>query len=1433
MQKTTQKINTSRWHSVLYGAMIILFLGSFTTKESKDINTIETNASTNLPIGSTIALRSSNNKYISSENGKKPIISNRREIGEWEKFIVVNAGNGRIALKANNGKYVSSEDGKAPMTANRNQIGSWEKFKVISAGNGRIALKANNDKYVSSEDGKSPMKANRSRRGSWEKFKVYILADNSCHVNPGTIKNTQVNCGGFQPEEFIGTAATSNHEGTIQYQWQIKTTTTWQNINNANTINYQPAYINSGSVWYRRGARKNGCNSYAYSNSIDIHVKPAPEPDVTINNSDCEKENGEITFNFQDYRNRSHIGFSIDGGVSYINVKDNEGSFTFKNLTSGNYNIWTRWGNRECPIDLGIVTIEQKSITVSAGNDQEICEGEEVVLTATVDGNTDCIDCLEYDIKNTNYCKGNQNYVMWLSNGYYARWFSNVDLKWEELPNGTAKLTGTVFDYTSTQSTYEVEAIYAGKTTTAPQSSPKNHECNQEDSADWVYYTQLSGTITKTDGSETFTISRRGPAFQIGNGANSTEKENSKLGASGWFTTSHHEYSKGDFNIILGDCINSQDTATSFLWSTGETTETITVNPTEDTIYTVKATNCEDCSAEDTVKVFISTPEVTVEDQEICKGSSTTLTAVGEGTVLWSTGDTTQSIDVTPTETTTYTVTLTNDQGCTATTEAVVIVKTASVTAGPSTITICLGEEVSLTASPADSYMWSTGETTQTITVSPTEDAWIELKAIIDGCPAQDVVEILVSTLEVTVEDQEICKGESVVLTATATGQSECTDCTGYGIENTDLCDGYQNYVLWLNRGRYFSNVDLEWTELADGTATLIGTILETTNTQTTYEVDVTFTGRTTNTPADSPREHSCNTENTNGWVYYTEFAGTITRTDGTWSTNITKKGSAFQIGNGANNFEREQGKYGGSGWFDTTDPDDYVGDFNINLVDCINTPENQVSYLWSTGETTQSITVSPEVNTTYTVTVTGCDTCEAKSDVNVIIKDSPEVSIEDQEICWGSTTTLTATGEGTVVWSTGETTPSIEVSPTETTTYTVTLTNDQGCTATDEAVVTVKTVSVTAGPSTMTICLGEEVTLTATPADSYAWSTGETTQTITVSPTEDAWIELKAIIDGCPAQDVVEILVSTPEVTVDDQEICWGSSTTLTAVGEGTVVWSTGETTASIEVAPTNTTTYTVTLTNNQGCTVTDEAVVTVKTVSVTAGPSTMTICLGEEVTLTATPADSYAWSTGETTQTITVSPTEDAWIELKAIIDGCPAQDVVEILVNAPAVDAGSDQNIIFGNTVTLTAVGEGTVEWSTGETTQSIDIAPTETTTYTVTLTNDQGCTITDTVTVTVEIDPCLSQEYLISATPIPVENTGIMTIDIAVDQDQDISYEIYKMDGNRIGPLVNVHLEKGCSTFTIDLGTHCVLQPSTNYILIITGNGWSESIQFITK
>ncbi len=407
-------------------------------------------------------------------------------------------------------------------------------------------------------------------------------------------------------------------------------------------------------------------------------------------------------------------------------------------------------------------------------------------------------------------------------------------------------------------------------------------------------------------------------------------------------------------------------------------------------------------------------------------------------------------------------------------------------------------------------------------------------------------------------------------------------------------------------------------------------------------------------------------------------------------------------------------------------------------------------TYAWSTGATGAVVNFNPIVTTTYTVTVTSTQGCKATASRVVTLNPMPQAVISPATVavCSGQSATLTASGGGTYAWSTGGTTATITVSPAVNITYTVTVTDANGCQATASRAVTVsQTATATINPATVAICVGQSASLTASGGGTYAWSTGATSDIITVNPTSTTTYTVTVTSgQNCVATASRVVTVNPlPQalITPATVAVCPGQSTTLTASGGVSYAWSTGATTAIVIVSPSVNTTYTVTVTDANGCQATASSGVTMNTAqNISISPDNVSVCLGQSATLTATGGGTYAWSTGATTAVITVTPTSTTTYTVTVTSDqGCvgSASKVVTVNPLPQAAIAPATVAICPGQTATLTASGGGTYAWSTGATTAVITVSPTITTTYTVTVTSGQNCNATSTRVVTVNQTP----------------------------------------------------------------------------------------------
>ncbi len=405
-------------------------------------------------------------------------------------------------------------------------------------------------------------------------------------------------------------------------------------------------------------------------------------------------------------------------------------------------------------------------------------------------------------------------------------------------------------------------------------------------------------------------------------------------------------------------------------------------------------------------------------------------------------------------------------------------------------------------------------------------------------------------------------------------------------------------------------------------------------------------------------------------------------------------------------------------------------------------------SYTWSPGsQTSSSITINPSSTTTYTVTGTTAG-CSASDAVTVTVTSGAAINAgPDVTICPGSPTTLSANGGVTYSWNNGlGIGNNLSVSPASTTTYTVTGTDAGGCVGTDNITVNLAALpTVNAGPD-QTICTGSSVTLSGSGANTYSWNNGVVNGVAFTPVSTTTYTLTGTSLQGCTNTDQVTVTISSG-ITVNagpDVTICSGTSTTLTASGATTYSWSPGgQTTASITINPSSTTTYTVTGTS-AGCTASDNVTVTITSgAPINAGPD-VSICTGGSTTLAASGGVTYAWDNGlGSGNNLSVSPASTTTYTVTGTdAGGCVGTDNLVVTVNSlPSVNAGLDQTICPGTSITLTGSGASTYSWDFGVI-DGIAFTPSATTTYTLTGTSVQGCTNTDQVTITLSAPPTVT-------------------------------------------------------------------------------------------
>ncbi|HEX9958500.1 MAG TPA: T9SS type A sorting domain-containing protein, partial [Fibrella sp.] len=402
--------------------------------------------------------------------------------------------------------------------------------------------------------------------------------------------------------------------------------------------------------------------------------------------------------------------------------------------------------------------------------------------------------------------------------------------------------------------------------------------------------------------------------------------------------------------------------------------------------------------------------------------------------------------------------------------------------------------------------------------------------------------------------------------------------------------------------------------------------------------------------------------------------------------------------------------------------------------------------YEWSNGQTTQSIVVAQSGN--YTVRTRNSFNCpSAPSNVVVVrVNPLPLTPIVSSErpttLCQGENTVLSVTN--TVAagynWSNGTRTPRLTV--TQSGSFSLTISDENGCTSAPSNVVTILVNPVPALPqltaSGKTIfCANESVTLTASPEAAYEWSSGQNTQSIVVRQSGSYSIrtrnQFNCFSERSGAINVtVNPLPATPTITsTRPTTLCQGENTELVASPALAYNWNTGAQTQRLTITQSGN--FSLTVSDANGCVSLPSVVVPVvvnplpETPQLTASRST-TFCANETVTLSSTAEASYLWNTGQNTRSIGVNQSGSYSVRTRNQFNCESAQsNIVTVLVNplpnAPTISAQGPLTFCEGTSLTLQANSPLRIVWSTGDSTQNLVVR--QTGSFTARVRDANGC------------------------------------------------------------------------------------------------------------
>ncbi len=468
--------------------------------------------------------------------------------------------------------------------------------------------------------------------------------------------------------------------------------------------------------------------------------------------------------------------------------------------------------------------------------------------------------------------------------------------------------------------------------------------------------------------------------------------------------------------------------------------------------------------------------------------------------------------------------------------------------------------------------------------------------------------------------------------------------------------------------------------------------------------------------------------------------------------------------------------------------------------------------YTYNWGTSTSSVsnlpnpTVSPTVTTTYYVTVTDSKGCTSVDSVTVVFNPAPSADAgTDTTMCsgfcvtiGGTPATVGGTGPYQFLWSptvglNSNNNPNPLACPLVTTTYNLLVTDANGCQSSDAVTITIlSNPTANAGPDqTLVNCSSDSITIGGSPAASggaggyaYSWSPSGGLSADSIANPFVKGINVSQLytlvvtdLYGCSAEDAVVVNVVPGNLTAEagsGGSYCQGIGGSVTLGGVPTAVggtpsysysWSGGLSPVANPVAsPASTTTYYVTVSDSKGCIAVDSVTVTVNPAPMANAGADTTLCgglsvmLGGEPTASGgTPGYTYVWapSTGLSNSAAsnpTATPNATTTYTVRVTdANGCSASDAVQVTILAlPVADAGADQTLVACSADSVQIGGSPSA--SGGTTPYTYDWSPNgglsdtsasnpyvsllgSSTTFTLVVTSNNGCSASDQVTVNV--------------------------------------------------------------------------------------------------
>jgi len=466
------------------------------------------------------------------------------------------------------------------------------------------------------------------------------------------------------------------------------------------------------------------------------------------------------------------------------------------------------------------------------------------------------------------------------------------------------------------------------------------------------------------------------------------------------------------------------------------------------------------------------------------------------------------------------------------------------------------------------------------------------------------------------------------------------------------------------------------------------------------------------------------------------------------------------------------------------------------------------VTYAWTFpgGSPATSSSANPGAITyatagTNSVGLTASNACgPASSSTGIVVNPIPTAGItttaSNNDICAGQTFSLTGTGATSYTWTgnglSSGTGTTVNVTTSTTGTYVVTASNGT-CSDTEQLTITVDPLPIPTAAGTYTICIGQSVVIGANtaggeaPYSGWSWTptatlTGANTQNPTATPLVTGTNNYTVSVtdnNGCTGSGTVPVVVNAlpvvnagVDLTLCDQPV----ATTLTGYSPAGGLWSGTNVTPAGVFTPSGTGTFTLTYTytNASGCVNSDNMNVTViAPTTANAGPD-LEFCASTTPVAIVPVTPGGTWSGTNITSGGSFTPNTPNTYTLTYTlgVGSCQTTDPITVVVHPlPVVNAGSDQAMCAGSNVQLNggvSGGEtpyGTPSWNNAGTLSASNVlnptaTPASSTTYTLTVSDNNNCTSNDAVLITVSSLPVVNAgpDIALCNQPIPATLTG---------------------------------------------------------------------------